>query len=73
MTGGKQGPKTKTISVRLPLEEAVEIEKQAKGRGFKNLNQYLIATLRLLGPISKPVEQLQHEPLADTPSPTPGN
>jgi hypothetical protein len=58
---------SKTVSVRIPLEEAEAIERQARGRGFKNLNQYLLAALRLLGPLSQPVEQPQHAKPAELP------
>lgn len=55
-----QGRSTKTLSVRLPLAQALAIEKQAQEKGYKNVNQYLVAMVGLIAPLtpSNPIEQV---------------
>jgi len=58
---GKSTPTrtTKTLSVRLPLAQALEIEKQAREKGYTNTNQYLVAMIGFIAPLTPPapVEQ----------------
>jgi len=60
-TDGKATPtrSTKTLSVRLPLAQALEIEKQAREKGYTNTNQYLVAMIGFIAPLTPPapVEQ----------------
>jgi hypothetical protein len=50
-TDGK-GRTTRTLSVRLPLSQALEIERQAKEKGYKNTNQYLVAMIGFIAPLT---------------------
>lgn len=50
---------TVTLAVRLPRAKAEAIRQQAADKGYKNVNQYLVAVLDILAPTApaKPVEQ----------------
>jgi hypothetical protein len=64
-TNGKGGRVTTTLSVRLPLEQAETLRAQAKAKGYKNVNQYLVAVCDLIAPFvpAAPQEQVNNEPV----------